>query len=222
MNNTEIAQVGRYLTELEAALAERAVADRDDILASVRDHIESALGDDDVSEADVAQVLTQLGDPLAIAAEAADPDVSDPLDRGARPRWSARWVPAAVIALIMISSVLWAWFLPLITLAAGIVLLWGSALWTPGEKLAGTVLLPAPAVAWWGLGIGSVADEMCVAESTGVEVGSGQAEQVDVVCEGGTAVWESVVGTGLLVAAVLGGVMAAVLLYRRGMTRAHS
>ncbi|NEE03563.1 HAAS signaling domain-containing protein [Phytoactinopolyspora halotolerans] len=211
----------RYLAEVDAALTERGVVDRADIVASLREHIESALGEDPASPEDVDEVLASLGDPLAIAAEASTETPRYVVAARDSRRWVAPWIPAAVVALVMVGALTWVFYLPILVLLAGVVLLWGSALWTPGEKLLGTLLLPAPGVALWALGVAAFTTaEVCESESVAVEVGSDETPPVETTCTGGLAVWENVVWTGLLVAAVVAGVVAAVVLYRRGVARA--
>lgn len=62
----------RYLAELDAALAARSVADRDQIVQQISEHIEAALAEiPHPSGTDVAAILADLGDPLVIAQESA-------------------------------------------------------------------------------------------------------------------------------------------------------
>lgn len=73
MNTTSrrIAEVERYIHELAIALAGLPVDEREDVIAGVREHIDDAmLAIDDPSVADVQRILEDLGDPLAIAADA--------------------------------------------------------------------------------------------------------------------------------------------------------
>jgi uncharacterized membrane protein len=221
-NDTHAEMVRRYLDELDAALAERNVAERPDIVASVREHIESALGEGETNDDDVQRVLASLGDPLAIAAEAGNEESqARPIDE-TRGTLSRTWVPPVTIGLIMLSTATLFFYLPVVTLLLGLVLLWASSLWTVGEKLLGTFLLPLPGVAWLvALGAFFVTVEVCTSESAEVEVGSGQTPEVVEVCTGGVPVWQSILATGLLVAAVVAGIAAAVVLCRRGMSRAR-
>ncbi|NDL59465.1 DUF1700 domain-containing protein [Phytoactinopolyspora mesophila] len=218
-NNTQLEKVRLYLDELDAALAARGVFERAEIVASVREHIESALGESGAA-ADADAVLASLGDPLTIAAEADDVGGRGRRDDSAPATLSSSWVPPAVIALVMLSSLALMFYLPIVTLLIGLVVLWVSTLWRPGEKLLGTFMLPLPGVALWAaLGAGFTSGEVCVSESTEVEVGSGQIPDVEQVCTGGATVWGSVVGTGFFAAALAAGIAAAVVIYRRGMSR---
>ena len=62
----------RYLAELDAALAGRHAPDRDQIVTQIGEHITEALRDTpEPSDAEIAAVLAELGDPLRIADEAA-------------------------------------------------------------------------------------------------------------------------------------------------------
>jgi hypothetical protein len=120
----------------------------------------------------------------------------------------------------MVSAATLFFYVPVATLLVGLVLLWATSLWTPGEKLLGTFLLPLPGIAWLlVLGAAFTTTETCVSESAEVEVGSGQVPDVVEVCTGGVPMWQSVLATGLLVVAVVSGIAAAVMLYRRGMSR---
>jgi hypothetical protein len=85
MNTTSrrVAEVERYIHELAIALAGLPVEEREDVIAGVREHIDDALlAIDDPSVADVQRILEDLGDPLAIAADAEA--------RTSRPESSAR------------------------------------------------------------------------------------------------------------------------------------
>ncbi|NED97810.1 hypothetical protein G1H11_21150 [Phytoactinopolyspora alkaliphila] len=227
----QVEKVRRYLDELDAALAERGVVDRAEIVASIREHIESDLAEREPSDDDVDRVLASLGDPLTIAAEACGSAEADgaeshaaahrgSLDERGPGMLAGSWVPAAVVALVMLSSVTLFFYLPVVTFLIGLVLLWASTLWTPWEKLLGTFVLPLPGVAVWVvLGGLFLASTECVSESSSVEVGSGGVPEVSTVCTGGLSALGSIIGAGLLIAAVTGGIAAAVVLYRRGMSR---
>ncbi|HEX6195890.1 MAG TPA: hypothetical protein VFZ37_08270 [Jiangellaceae bacterium] len=74
MNGTKarrVAAVERYIHDLAIALAGMPVDEREDVIAGVREHIEDSLaGIDDPAPEDVERVLTSLGDPAEIAADA--------------------------------------------------------------------------------------------------------------------------------------------------------
>jgi len=69
-----IAEVERYIHELAIALSGLPADEREDVIASIREHIDdSLLAIADPTPADVQRVLEGLGDPLAIAADAGAP-----------------------------------------------------------------------------------------------------------------------------------------------------
>jgi hypothetical protein len=69
-----IAEVERYIHELAIALSGLPADEREDVIASIREHIDdSLLAIADPTPADVQRVLEELGDPLAIAADAGAP-----------------------------------------------------------------------------------------------------------------------------------------------------
>ncbi|MDQ1106671.1 putative membrane protein [Nocardioides zeae] len=148
-------RVGRYLAEVDAALAARGVADRAEIVADLREHVEAALGEGEGLEA----VLASLGDPQAIAAEA---------ERDAGPPRPAPYVPAPVAAapvrrrrawpavvalgLVVLGSLLVGLVsddgvpVAIAIIVLGWVGIWASPLWRTGEQLFGTLLVPAPGI----------------------------------------------------------------------------
>jgi hypothetical protein len=122
--------VDRYLHDLEAELRGLPDGHRREILDDVRGHIveaRSAEGAD--TEAGVRTVLDRLGDPADIAAEARERLGVAP--GPARP--TTPWLEVIALLLLVVPFVGW---LP------GIVLLWISRLWTTGDKLIGTLVLP--------------------------------------------------------------------------------
>lgn len=163
---TQHLRIDRYLGELDGALGDLPETERADVVAGVREHIQAALADrPEVTDAAVDEVLRALGDPLAIAAEATGDDggsrgpavaASAPGPRKV-PLTSRDRTPAMVVVLLgaaplvlMFFAALGGFFLLPFALVAGWVLLWLSPLWTVGEKVAGTFLLPAFGVASFG------------------------------------------------------------------------
>ncbi|SEF08196.1 Uncharacterized membrane protein [Jiangella alba] len=145
----------------------------------------------EVTDADTDEVLRALGDPLAIAAEATGDDGvrSGPAGAGnaragsagagsagagsaggsgKRPLPQRDWVPAAVVVLLAaaplvlpVLAMVGGFFALPVALIAGWVLLWVSPLWTPGEKTAGTFLLPALGIFWLFALVGAVGTTVC-------------------------------------------------------------
>lgn len=170
-NSTRIPQVENYLAELDAALQARGAGDRTEIVDSIREHIESALSDEASSD-EVAQVLRDLGDPLAVAADAGEPQPapkSEPPSpkAGTREPLTQTWVPAVVVLLTAVSALGAVFILPAIATLAGAVMLWMSALWTKTEKWLGTLLLPLPGLIFSVIGVASVVGGDTVSDTAG-------------------------------------------------------
>ncbi|WP_146605344.1 HAAS signaling domain-containing protein [Jiangella anatolica] len=235
---TQHQRIDRYLAELSGALTELPAGDRDDLLAGIREHIAAALaGRTEVTDADVDEVLSALGDPLAIAAEATGgvpgggpgggpaPTRAAPAAPAA-PTLSRDWVPAVVVLTLLLGPIVLPFLvsfgglllLPLLLLA-GWVVLWVSPLWTPGEKLAGTFLLPAAGtaafiaffVAWDTSGTGS---KYCEGGST---ASGGYTETC--TSGGGSDSGGSAIALGVLVVIAIASLVTAFVLYRNGRRR---
>jgi uncharacterized membrane protein len=146
-------QVERYLRELSAALSAMPDAERADVVAGIREHIDASLPNQP-TDADIERVLGGLGDPLAIAAEAGggpqasvEPNI---------PMLRRSWVPAAT-ALSLMLGVLFSWLVvPILFWLAGVVLLWASPLWRTAEKILGTVVFVVAPPVVLGTGLMSV------------------------------------------------------------------
>ena len=107
MNSTQHRLVARYLEDLTRALADLDPADRAEVLAGVREHIDAGVAArGSASDADVAAVLTELGSPEDVAREAYS---SGQYAGGPTPHYLAppaprrisdrSWVPVAVAIL---------------------------------------------------------------------------------------------------------------------------
>jgi uncharacterized membrane protein len=118
MNSTQHRLVASYLQDLTRALADVDPADRAEVLAGVREHIDAGVAArGGASDADFAAVLTELGSPEDVAREAyssgqyAERSAPYPAVPPARPRLSDRsWVPVSVavlqtIGVLMIISI---------------------------------------------------------------------------------------------------------------------
>ena len=123
--------VQRYLAQLDAALQGVDASRREEILAEVHEHIEQGRdGLDTDDAASVRTLLSRVGDPAAIAAEAGAPS---PDSR----RWDA-WAPWLIIFGPVAGGLGW---------IAGIAILWTSPTWSQRDKLIATVVSPAGLVA---------------------------------------------------------------------------
>jgi hypothetical protein len=117
----------RYLAQLDAALQGIDASRREEILAQARGHIERGrAGLDPDGVASVRTLLSRVGDPAAIAAEAGAP----PPDSR---RWDA-WAPWLIIFGPVASGLGW---------VAGMPILWTSPTWSRRDKLIATFVPPA-------------------------------------------------------------------------------
>jgi hypothetical protein len=123
--------VRRYLEQLDAALQGVDASQRKAILTDVRGRIEQGrAGLDRDDAAGVRTLLSRVGDPVAIAAEAGAPTP------GSR-RWDA-WAPWLIIFGPVASGLGW---------IAGVLILWTSPTWTRRDKLIATFVPPVGLVA---------------------------------------------------------------------------
>lgn len=107
MNSIQHRLVSTYLDDLSRALADLDPADRAEVLAGVREHIEAGLAArGGASDTDVSAVLAEVGTPEEVAREAystgqyAERPALQPAVPLAKPRLSDRtWVPVAVAIL---------------------------------------------------------------------------------------------------------------------------
>jgi hypothetical protein len=123
--------VRRYLAQLDAALQGVDASRRQEILAEVHEHIEEGrTGLDPDDAASVRTLLSRVGDPAVIAAEAGAPSP------GSR-RWDA-WAPWLIIFGPIASGLGW---------IAGMLILWPSPTWSRRDKLIATIVPLAGLVA---------------------------------------------------------------------------
>jgi hypothetical protein len=123
--------VRRYLAQLDAALQGVGASRRQEILAEVHEHIEEGrTGLDPDDGASVRILLSRVGDPAVIAAEAGAPPP------GSR-RWDA-WAPWLIIFGPIASGLGW---------IAGMLILWPSPTWSQRDKLIATIVPLAGLVA---------------------------------------------------------------------------
>jgi hypothetical protein len=183
--------VGDYLRALESAARGLPRRERDELVAEISGHIDEALPDAP-TEADIRNVLDQLGPPADIVA-AARPEGA-PVRRGAR----------EVFALILLVTGL----PPVLGWLVGLGLLIWSPLWSGRQKLLGALVWPG---GWLGvLILASVpsSEHACrtdTVSSQGVVLTHG-------TCTGSSASW--VWGLVVLTAAVVAPLIVAAYLYR--------
>ena len=127
-----------YLRRLEHAAGHMQRARRTELVAEIRGHIETALGQEQAAgEAAVRNVLDRLGPPEEIV-EAAEPP-SLPGDRR-----------AGVLEILALLALI----VPLIGWLIGTVLVFASRVWSRRDKVIGAILLTLPVLV---LGLGYVA-----------------------------------------------------------------
>ncbi len=133
-----------YLERLDAAAAGLPRQDREELLTELRSHLESGLRED-ATDADVLNLLREVGPPEAIVA-AAGGDVSaasDPARPG--PKRSSPWGPVEVLAVLGLT--VGTFVLPVVGPVIGLILAWVSTQWTRREKTIATVLSLLPVIA---------------------------------------------------------------------------
>ena len=167
MTTTADSLVTGYLRELERAARALPRAQRDELVAEIRDHLAHGLGPD-ASEADVRNLLDDLGRPADIVAAA----------RPERP--STRRGAREVFGLILLVTGL----PPILGWLAGVGLLLWSPVWTARQKVLGILVWPGGLVAAIGVGLslaptsnhiscdltaeGRIIEGSCVSSDTGV------------------------------------------------------
>ena len=119
-----------YLRALGGAVRDLPRRERDELVAQVREHIDTALPAD-ASEADVRNVLDGLGSPRDIAAAA-----------GVRPPTARRGAREAFALVLLVLGIP-----PFIGWVVGLALLLWSPLWTARQKLLATLVWPG---GWFG------------------------------------------------------------------------
>jgi uncharacterized membrane protein len=130
MNSAADRAVNTYLERLDADLADLPRARRREIVDEIEEHIAQARAElPTESEAETRSLLERLGDPADIAADARQRFGVVP----ARPGW----METAALVLLLFGGFVFGvgWII-------GLVLLWSSTVWTPWEKLLGTLVLP--------------------------------------------------------------------------------
>jgi hypothetical protein len=140
MNTTLPPLAEDYLARLDRAAQALPAPDRDELLAELRSHLQTALAPG-ATDADVLNLLRELGSPDDIIA-AAQPERSIPLTALSRP--ASPWGALEVIAVLALT--VGTFVLPVVGPLVGIVLVWGSTRWTRREKGIATALTALPVI----------------------------------------------------------------------------
>ncbi|MEO7351557.1 MAG: hypothetical protein ABIR34_06575 [Marmoricola sp.] len=151
MNSTRLNPLAEdYLGRLEAAARVLPNQDREDLLLELRGHLEAGLAED-ASDADVRNLLNDLGSPEEIVAAAAlESEAGPPIQRprehlGAFDESASPWGTFEVLAVLglTVGTVL----IPIVGPVLGLGFAWASPQWTRREKWFATVLTFLPVIA---------------------------------------------------------------------------
>lgn len=128
-----------YLARVEAAAKRLPRRERDELVEAIEEHLTIAQDTEVVSDAQMLNVLDDLGDPEEVVAAAA-PQTS-----------SGRTGVHDIAAILLLLA--GAFVLPGVGWLVGVVLLWSSPSWTRGQKWLGTLVVPgglaAPLLLTW-------------------------------------------------------------------------
>ena len=127
MSSPDDDRVALYLARLQDELRNVAPAVRDRVVRDVALRIVHER--EEHEDADVRQILAEVGDPLDIAADVRE-------RHGVRER--SNWREVAAVLAVPFGGVV----LPIAGWFVGLYLLWSSPAWTAREKLAATLVLP--------------------------------------------------------------------------------
>ena len=143
-----------YLRRLEQAARVLPRADRDELVTEIRSHLFAGVGPD-ATEADVRNVLDELGAPEAIVA-AAQPG---------RPRERRGAREAIALAFLVVG------FPPVLGWVVGLILLLVSPLWNARQKLLGALVWPGGLVMVGAFPfLVAAGSETCVSSASAVQV----------------------------------------------------
>jgi hypothetical protein len=190
-----------YVRRLERAARVLPRHQRDELVAEIRDHLDAGITADS-SEADVRNLLDDLGPPEDIVA-AAQPDAPR-TERGIR----------EILALLLLVT-----GLPMLFLGwlAGAVLLLQSPVWTARQKLLGLLVFPGGYLVTLGAGLfvaatseGTESEVICPAPVGGSTPALDCVPNPVLPGDSGTSVW----GTLFIVVLVVAPLVMAAYLYR--------
>ena len=160
MSTTTDKLVERYLKHLEVELDDIPRDRRREIVDEIAGHIAEARADLHAeTEAEIRNILDDLGDPAEIAVEARERFEVQPRKSG--------FVEIAALILLLLGGFIagFGWLI-------GVVLLWSSNIWNTRDKIIGTLIVPG------GLALPILLFEV-VAWSSGSSGGLGRMCQVD-------------------------------------------
>lgn len=130
MKTVEHPLVVAYLDSVAREAADLPTEHRSELLADLTEHISVTLAGQSRSEAEVKNVLDRLGDPRTIVATAREGETtSAPASRHGR-----TLAPVVLFLLVAVPGV------GMISMFAGLVLLWTTPRWSRRDKIIGTIL----------------------------------------------------------------------------------
>lgn len=151
MNTTRLHPMAEdYLDRLVGEAGLLPDQDREDLVLEIRGHLEAGLSGE-ATEADVRNMLDDLGSPADIvAAAAAETEAGPPFTRtaastAARGPAVSPWGVLEILAILGLT--VGTFLVPIVGPLAGLILAWVSSRWTRTEKLVATVLVLLPVVA---------------------------------------------------------------------------
>jgi hypothetical protein len=193
MSATADQLIERYMKHLRIELDDLPRAQRRELEQEIAEHIAEARAElPSESEAEIRNLLDRLGDPADIAVEARE-------RFGVQPRRSGT-LEIVTLILLLIGGVV----LPVIGWVVGVVLLWTSNVWTAGEKLLGTLVVPGGlALPFFLLTLGT-SGEAC-----------GQLDGGPVICSGGPSLARQALGVVVVTFSIVGPIVTTAYLARR-------
>jgi uncharacterized membrane protein len=137
MSTTPDKLVERYLKHLEVELDDLPRDRRREIVDDISGHIaEARAGLEHETEADVRNILEQLGEPADIAEDARERlDVHPPTRASS---YKAGWIEVGALVLLLVGGLI----LPFFGWLIGVLLLWLSNAWNVRDKIIGTIFVP--------------------------------------------------------------------------------
>lgn len=154
--------VDDYLARLERAARVLPPEQRAELVAEIREHIESARTADEISsEVGVRALLDRIGRPEEIVAASGASPAASPEPRASRSLTLEIW------AVVMLTA---GSLLPVVGWLVGVVLLWSSNRWRLREKVLGTLLVPGGIGGLLILGFGWVGVSSCFTSYEGTVV----------------------------------------------------
>jgi hypothetical protein len=210
-----------YLDRLDRCAAVLPTDQRTELVEEISRHIADAMAIGQVrTEADMRTMLDRLGEPEEIVAAAradagatpgftpSPPDIGEaPVALGAP---TTTW-EGSTVALLTIGSIV-----PVVGWLAGVVMLWTSARWRPGEKVLGTLIMPlGPAAVLW-FALIRVSTESCIETLTY----DGAVATTPHVCTHSGPSLSAWVGIPLMLFWLIAPIVVAVVLFKRAAARA--